>query len=113
MRRLHAASRTETKTAARAGRLELAPFLASAYEVLSEAYARGDRVLLRGTQGTGLSLYHGAYPHVTSRDTTVAGCLAEMGIAPTRVRKVIMVCRTYPIRVQSPAPRARARGRCR
>jgi adenylosuccinate synthase len=89
---------------------ELAPFRASAYEVLNAAYARGDRVLLEGTQGTGLSLYHGAYPHVTSRDTTVAGCLAEMGVAPTRVRKVVMVCRTYPIRVQSPNAKGKSSG---
>ena len=59
--------------------------------------------MLEGTQGTGLSLYHGDYPYVTSRDTTVAGCLAEAGIAPNRVRRVVMVCRTYPIRVESPA----------
>lgn len=32
-------------------------------------------------------------------DTNVAGCLAEAGIAPARVRKVVMVVRTYPIRV--------------
>ncbi len=89
---------------------ELAPFLASAYAVLNDAYARGDRILLEGTQGTGLSLYHGSYPHVTSRDTTVAGCLAEMGIAPARVRKVIMVCRTYPIRVQSPGAQGASSG---
>jgi adenylosuccinate synthase len=71
--------------------------------VLDEAFSRNLRVLLEGTQGTGLSLYHGDYPYVTSRDTTVAGCLAEAGIAVSRVRKVIMVCRTYPIRVQDPA----------
>jgi adenylosuccinate synthase len=45
---------------------------------------------------------HGHYPHVTSRDTTVAGTLAEAGIAPRRARKVVMVCRTYPIRVENP-----------
>lgn len=72
-------------------------------ELLEEAYSRGERVLLEGTQGTGLSLYHGDYPHVTSRDTTAAGCLAEAGVAPSRVRRVIMVCRTYPIRVMSPS----------
>jgi adenylosuccinate synthase len=68
-------------------------------DVLSDAFAQGKRVLLEGTQGTGLSLYHGTYPWVTSRDTTVAGCLAEAGIAPRRVRQVVMVVRTYPIRV--------------
>jgi adenylosuccinate synthase len=71
-------------------------------DLLEEAYARGERIMLEGTQGTGLSLYHGSYPHVTSRDTTVSGCLAESGIAPSRVRKVVMVCRTYPIRVMDP-----------
>src|SRR6266481_3829376 len=50
----------------------------------------------------GLSIHHGVYPYVTSRDTSVAGCLSEAGISPSRVRKVIMVCRTYPIRVQNP-----------
>lgn len=62
----------------------------------------GHRILLEGTQGTGLSMFHGSYPHVISRDTTTAGCLAETGIAWNRVRSVIMVCRTYPIRVMNP-----------
>jgi len=78
---------------------ELRPFIRPTYEELEKAYSAGKKIFLEGTQGTGLSLYHGFYPHVTSRDTTVAGCLAEAGISPSRVRKVVMVCRTYPIRV--------------
>lgn len=78
---------------------ELRPFVRSSHEELEKAFAAGKKVFLEGTQGTALSLYHGHYPHVTSRDTTVAGCLAEAGISSNRVRKVIMVCRTYPIRV--------------
>jgi adenylosuccinate synthase len=82
---------------------ELAPFTRrAAWEVLEQAYSRGDRVLVEGTQGAGLSLYHGEYPFVTSRDTTVGGCLSEAGISPSRVRKIVMVCRTHPIRVQNP-----------
>jgi len=81
---------------------ELRHYVRSTHELLEDAFARGARVLLEGTQGTGLSLHHGFYPHVTSRDTTASGCLAEAGIAPSRVRRVVMVCRTYPIRVQSP-----------
>jgi len=81
---------------------ELKPFLRSGREILEDMFRQRKRILLEGTQGTGLSIYHGGYPHVTSRDTTVAGCLAEAGISATRVRKVIMVCRTYPIRVQDP-----------
>jgi adenylosuccinate synthase len=80
----------------------LLPFIRDTWELLEQTYNRGGRVLVEGTQGTGLSIFHGAYPYVTSRDTTVSGCLSEAGISPTRVRKTIMVCRTYPIRVQNP-----------
>src|SRR5258708_1132691 len=81
---------------------ELQPYIRETWEVLERTYNTGGRVLVEGTQGTGLSLFHGFYPYVTSRDTTVSGCLSEAGISPSRVRKVIIVCRTYPIRVQNP-----------
>jgi adenylosuccinate synthase len=81
----------------------IAPYVRDTQRVLEQAYQRGNRILLEGTQGSGLSLYHGSYPYVTSRDTTVGGCLAEAGIAPSRIRKIIMVCRTYPIRVGGPS----------
>src|SRR5581483_1380520 len=83
--------------------LELRPFIRDTWELLERTYNCGGRVLVEGTQGTGLSLFHGSYPYVTSRDTTVSGCLSEAGISPSRVRKTIMVCRTYPIRVQNPS----------
>ncbi|HEX3387036.1 MAG TPA: adenylosuccinate synthetase, partial [Mucilaginibacter sp.] len=78
---------------------ELRPFLGSTHHELENLFSAGKRVLLEGTPGTGLSLQHGIYPYVTSRDTTVSGCLSEAGISPKRVRKIIMVTRTYPIRV--------------
>jgi adenylosuccinate synthase len=83
---------------------ELVPFTRHpTAEVLEDAFRAGKRVLLEGTQGTALSLYHGIYPHVTSRDTTTAACLAEAGIGPHRLRRVVMVLRTYPIRVGNAA----------
>jgi len=81
----------------------LEPYLGSARQVLADAMVANQRILLEGTQGTALSLHHGDYPHVTTRDTTVSGCLADAGIAPSNVRKIIMVCRTYPIRVGGPS----------
>jgi adenylosuccinate synthase len=78
---------------------ELHPYIRPTLDILERAYSSGQRIMLEGTQGSGLSLHHGPYPSVTSRDTNVGGCLAEAGIAPARVRKVIMVVRTYPIRV--------------
>lgn len=81
---------------------ELAAYVRPAREVLDEAYRNGHRILLEGTQGTALSLYHGHYPYVTSRDTTTNGTLAESGIGPRRLRRVILVTRTFPIRVKNP-----------
>lgn len=82
---------------------DLKPYIGNARKVIADAIVEGKRILLEGTQGTSLSLHHGQYPHVTTRDTTVSGCLADAGIAPSNVRKVIMVCRTYPIRVGGPS----------
>ena len=81
---------------------QLRPYLGDAVEAYSNCMSRGGRILLEGTQGTALSLHHGSYPHVTSRDTTAAACLSEAGLPVRATRKVIMVCRTYPIRVASP-----------
>ena len=95
--------KTEPKVRLASDHPDLKPFIRSSQSVLEEAFSQGKRVLLEGTQGTALSLHHGEYPFVTSRDTTVAGCLADSGIAPSRVRKIIMVCRTFPIRVGGPS----------
>lgn len=59
----------------------------------------GEKILLEGTQGTSLSLVTGFFPYVTSRITTSAGLAAECGIAPNRLSRIIVVCRSYPIRV--------------
>lgn len=59
----------------------------------------GNSVLVEGTQGSGLSLLHSHWPYCTSIDTNAAGIISEVGIAPSRVTDVLMVCRTFPIRV--------------
>lgn len=59
----------------------------------------GYNVLVEGTQGSALSLLHSFYPYCTSIDTNASGIISEVGIAPSRVTDVLMVCRTYPIRV--------------
>lgn len=90
---------------------ELAPFIARTADQLESAYVNGKKILLEGTQGSGLSIHHGQYPYVTSRDTNVSGCLAEAGISPNRVRRVIMVIRPYPIRVANPPSPGMTSGR--
>lgn len=57
-------------------------------------------VIVEGTQGFGLSLLHGEdYPYVTARDTTAAGFCAEVGLSPRHIDYVVLVVRTFPIRV--------------
>lgn len=60
----------------------------------------GADVIIEGTQGFALSLLHGRdYPFVTSRDTTAAGFAMEAGISPRMIDNIVMVLRTFPIRV--------------
>jgi adenylosuccinate synthase len=59
-----------------------------------------ERVIIEGTQGFGLSLLHsGLYPFTTSRDTSAAAFVSESGLSPLDVDDVIMVIRSFPIRV--------------
>ena len=51
---------------------DLDPFMCNALEVLQDTFAANGRVCLEGTQGTGLSLYHGSYP---LRDVSRYNCL--------------------------------------
>jgi adenylosuccinate synthase len=61
-------------------------------------------VIVEGTQGFALSLLHGPdYPFVTSRDTTAAGFAMEVGLSPRQINHIVMVIRTFPIRVGGPS----------
>ncbi len=69
-----------------------------AYEV-NKALDTDKNVLLEGTQGTFLSLYHGTYPFVTSKDVTASSICADVGVGPKRVDEIIMVFKSYVTRV--------------
>ena len=78
----------------------LRPYLVDVSRELNLAVDRGKKVLIEGTQGFGLSLLHsGNYPKTTSRDTSAAGMVSECGISPLLVTNVVLVLRTFPIRV--------------
>ena len=67
--------------------------------IIAEMQDAEFNILIEGTQGSALSLLHSFWPYCTSIDTNAAGIISEVGIAPSRVTDVLMVCRTYPIRV--------------
>lgn len=78
----------------------LAPFLSPVTQLLRSRLSVGDRLILEGTQGFGLSVLHAPhYPFVTSRDTTAAAFVAEAGLSPMDVDEVVLVVRAFPIRV--------------
>ena len=79
---------------------ELRPYLGCTTELLVNALSKKQRILVEGTQGFGLSLLHsGMYPYCTSRDTTAGTFIAEAGLSPIDVDEIVMVLRTFPIRV--------------
>ena len=83
----------------------LRPFLTDVPLELHEALERGRKVLIEGSQGFGLSLVHGTYPYVTSKDTCAGTMLADVGVGPTRVSEVLLVFKAYATRVgEGPFP---------
>ncbi|MDD2774017.1 MAG: adenylosuccinate synthetase [Elusimicrobiales bacterium] len=81
----------------------LSRYIADVPDILNRALNDGSDVLLEGTQGVKLSLLHGEYPFVTSRDTTAATFMAEAGMGPKAVRDVYAVFKPYVTRV-GPGP---------
>lgn len=67
--------------------------------VIHQTIQSGGNVLVEGTQGTFLSLWHGTYPYVTSKDVTASGICADVGIGPTAVDYVLLVLKSFVTRV--------------
>jgi adenylosuccinate synthase len=78
---------------------ELQPYLADVATEINEGIDAGKKVLLEGTQGFMLSLFHGTYPYVTGRDTGAAAICSEAGVGPTRVDDVLIVYKSFITRV--------------
>jgi len=78
---------------------ELSIYIGDVSNAVNFALDRGEKVLVEGTQGTFLSLYHGTYPYVTSKDVTASGICADIGLGPKRVDDVILVFKAYVTRV--------------
>lgn len=63
------------------------------------ALERKENVIVEGTQGTFLSLWHGTYPYVTSKDVTASAICADVGIGPKSVDEVLVVFKSFVTRV--------------
>lgn len=78
---------------------KLEKFLADVPLEVNTAIDEGKNVLIEGTQGTYLSLFHGTYPYCTSKDVTASAACSDVGVGPTKVDDVILVLKAYTTRV--------------
>ena len=78
---------------------QLKPYVVDAATEVNKGLDNGKKVLLEGTQGIQLSLYHGSYPYVTSRDTSASAICSEAGIGPTRIDQSLIVLKSFMTRV--------------
>jgi adenylosuccinate synthase len=74
-------------------------YLSDVSQMVNESIEDGSHVVVEGTQGTYLSLFHGTYPFVTSKDVTASGICSDVGIGPKRVDDVLVVFKSYVTRV--------------
>ncbi len=83
----------------------LKPYLIDVPQEVNKAINNKEPVLIEGTQATHLSLFHGTYPFVTSKDVTASSICADVGIGPTKITDVVLVFKAYVTRVgEGPLP---------
>jgi adenylosuccinate synthase len=78
---------------------ELSLYIEDVSNSVNYALENKENVLVEGTQGTYLSLFHGGYPYVTSKDVTASGICSDIGIGPKKVDEVLVVFKAYVTRV--------------
>ena len=66
---------------------------------VNSALDSNENVLVEGTQGTHLSLWHGTYPYVTSKDVTASAICSDIGLGPKKVDEVLVIFKSYVTRV--------------
>jgi adenylosuccinate synthase len=77
----------------------LSDYLEDVPSLINSAVQNKENILVEGTQGTFLSLWHGTYPYVTSKEVTASAICADVGLGPKNVDEVIVVFKSYVTRV--------------
>ncbi|MDR0921466.1 MAG: adenylosuccinate synthase [Lactobacillales bacterium] len=67
--------------------------------ILNDALDEGKRVLFEGAQGVMLDIDQGTYPFVTSSNPVAGGVTIGSGVGPSKINKVVGVCKAYTSRV--------------
>ncbi|MEE9411384.1 MAG: adenylosuccinate synthetase [Candidatus Heimdallarchaeota archaeon] len=77
----------------------LEPYLTDVSVEINDCLDEGKSVIAEGSQAIFLSLFHGSYPYVTSKDVSSSAICSDLGVGPTRVSEVIVVMKSFLTRV--------------
>lgn len=66
---------------------------------INKCLDEGKKVLAEGAQGSMLDIDFGSYPFVTSSSTITAGVCSGLGVAPSRIGRVMGITKAYCTRV--------------
>jgi adenylosuccinate synthase len=77
----------------------LSSYLEDVPTAVNNALDSNENVLVEGTQGTHLSLWHGTYPYVTSKDVTASAICSDIGLGPKKVDEVMVIFKSFVTRV--------------
>jgi adenylosuccinate synthase len=79
----------------------LEPYIVDTTNLVQDALAAGQHIILEGAQGTLLDLDHGTYPFVTSSNPVAGGACTGGGVGPLQIEQVIGIVKAYSTRVGS------------
>jgi adenylosuccinate synthase len=78
---------------------QLKKYVTDTSVILNDALDNGKRVLFEGAQGVMLDIDQGTYPFVTSSNPVAGGVTIGSGVGPSKIDKVVGVCKAYTSRV--------------
>lgn len=78
---------------------EIKQYVCDTSVILNDALDANKRVLFEGAQGVMLDIDQGTYPFVTSSNPVAGGVTIGSGVGPSKIDKVVGVCKAYTSRV--------------
>lgn len=78
---------------------EIKKYVTDTTVILNDALDSNKKVLFEGAQGVMLDIDQGTYPFVTSSNPVAGGVTIGTGVGPSKIDKVVGVCKAYTSRV--------------
>ena len=83
----------------------LRPLVCDTVALLTDAQAKGKRILFEGAQGALLDVDFGTYPYITSSSASAGGVATGTGVPPKAIGRILGIMKAYTTRVgEGPFP---------